>query len=329
MSANVAFPSGQGGGNTCSTTGGLGANLWAQYNGTTNGTNNNQMSGNSGNPNQGQTGGYGAAGDVTNDRLTSISTTPKAASARWRNAFPGFTIMTGYLYDADGTRVAKGTITEHESCDPAVNGFRTTSAYVLGPSGEQVTEMAMDPNGSMAWEHTNVWAGGNLLATYDRQACTSTSTIRWARAAPRPTTPALWNRPAAASPSATAKPARQLPPTSFHRQRTGYRIRKRLLRGQVLRISDGALHVARLERKRRAGAIRQDGRSAVPQSVRLSANNPLAELTLMDTAEVIHLHFAVSCQRRERSTGGIQFQGGMAACRTNRRTLTRPNSRTL
>jgi len=53
------------------------------------------------------------------------------------------------------------------SCDPSANGFQTINDYVLGPSGEQVTEMAMDANGSMAWQHTNVWAGGKLLATYD------------------------------------------------------------------------------------------------------------------------------------------------------------------
>jgi RHS repeat-associated protein len=53
------------------------------------------------------------------------------------------------------------------SCDPSANGFQTISDYVLGPSGEQMTEMAMDANNSMAWQHTNVWAGGKLLATYD------------------------------------------------------------------------------------------------------------------------------------------------------------------
>ena len=43
MSASVAFALGQGGANTCSTTGNLGQNVWAQYNVTTNGANNNQM----------------------------------------------------------------------------------------------------------------------------------------------------------------------------------------------------------------------------------------------------------------------------------------------
>jgi len=74
--------------------------------------------------------------------------------------------MTGYLYDADGTRVAKGTITSM-SCDPAVNGFQTTSDYVLGLSGEQVTELGVNANGTLAHQHTNVWAGGKLLGTYD------------------------------------------------------------------------------------------------------------------------------------------------------------------
>jgi RHS repeat-associated protein len=62
--------------------------------------------------------------------------------------------------------VAKGTISAW-SCDPSVNGFQTTNDYVLGPSGEQVTEMAMDGNNTMAWQHTNVYAAGKLLATYD------------------------------------------------------------------------------------------------------------------------------------------------------------------
>jgi RHS repeat-associated protein len=86
----------------------------------------------------------------------------------------GGSIMTGYIYDADGTRVAKGSISTWGSCDPAVNGFHTTSDYVLGPSGEQVTEMGISatptancPANTPCHQHTNVWAGGKLLATYD------------------------------------------------------------------------------------------------------------------------------------------------------------------
>jgi hypothetical protein len=70
--------------------------------------------------------------------------------------------MTQYLYDADGNRVAKGTINLW-SCNTATNGFTETSGYVIGSNGEQVTEV----NGSGAWVHTNVYAAGQLVATYD------------------------------------------------------------------------------------------------------------------------------------------------------------------
>ena len=49
---------------------------------------------------------------------------------------------TGYVYDAAGTRVAKGSLTSF-SCNFATNGFTPTASYVLGPGGEQVTEYAV------------------------------------------------------------------------------------------------------------------------------------------------------------------------------------------
>jgi len=64
--------------------------------------------------------------------------------------------------------VAKGTITSW-SCDPSINGLSAAvneTDYILDQDGHQVTEMASDANGSMAWSHTNVWADGNLVATY-------------------------------------------------------------------------------------------------------------------------------------------------------------------
>jgi RHS repeat-associated protein len=71
---------------------------------------------------------------------------------------------------ADGTRVAKGRISAW-SCDPGVNGFQTTSDCILGPPyencREQSVEMGVDANNSMVWQHTNVYAAGKLLATYD------------------------------------------------------------------------------------------------------------------------------------------------------------------
>jgi hypothetical protein len=89
-------------------------------------------------------------------RICAVASTP----------VPGMTSYTGYIYDADGTRAAKGSITSM-SCDLTVNGFQSASDYVLGPGGEQVTEVSMDSNGAMAWQHSNVWAGSKLLATYD------------------------------------------------------------------------------------------------------------------------------------------------------------------
>lgn len=91
---------------------------------------------------------------------------------------PYMTIMTGYLYDAEGRRVAKGTITAW-SCDPTVNHFQTTNDYILGLAGEQVTEMGVGGASSgsttngLVWQHTNVWAAGKLLATYDGGSSTN------------------------------------------------------------------------------------------------------------------------------------------------------------
>jgi RHS repeat-associated protein len=70
--------------------------------------------------------------------------------------------MTQYLYDADGTRVGKGSITTF-SCDlRSNNGFVLTNEYYPGPSGEQMTEFDVQGN----WLHTNAYAGSQLIATY-------------------------------------------------------------------------------------------------------------------------------------------------------------------
>jgi RHS repeat-associated protein len=69
--------------------------------------------------------------------------------------------MYGYVYDAEGDRVAKGTITTF-SCNLSSNGFSATAQYIVGLGGEQLTEL----DGSNHWIHTNIFAGGALLATY-------------------------------------------------------------------------------------------------------------------------------------------------------------------
>ncbi|HTW46262.1 MAG TPA: hypothetical protein VMD58_12000 [Acidobacteriaceae bacterium] len=81
--------------------------------------------------------------------------------------------MDGYTYDAacnmtsDGDRVAKGTITSFNSCDPSVNGFVATANYVRDQAGNQLSEFATDASGNEALVHTNVYAAGTLMATYD------------------------------------------------------------------------------------------------------------------------------------------------------------------
>lgn len=73
--------------------------------------------------------------------------------------------LTGYIYDGDGHRVAKGTLTSF-SCDVNVNGFRASEGYILDQYAHQITEMIV-ANGQSSWVHTNVYSGAMLLATYD------------------------------------------------------------------------------------------------------------------------------------------------------------------
>ena len=70
----------------------------------------------------------------------------------------GSSVVTGYVYDAEGTRVAKGTLSTF-NCGST---FTLTHWYIVGPSGEQLTET----DGSGNWIHSNVYAQGELAATY-------------------------------------------------------------------------------------------------------------------------------------------------------------------
>ena len=112
---------------------------------------------------------YNQSGDVTSDNTNTYLYDAEGRICAVRSEpVPGTWTMTGYLYDADGTRVAKGTITNW-SCDPATSGFSTNNDYILGPGGEQMTEMIMNGTGSaLVWDHSNVWAGGKIIATYSQ-----------------------------------------------------------------------------------------------------------------------------------------------------------------
>jgi len=67
----------------------------------------------------------------------------------------------GYIYDAEGNRIGKGTLT-HDGCNLATNGFAATLGFVVGLNGEQLTEIS----GGNSWQHTNLFVKGELFATY-------------------------------------------------------------------------------------------------------------------------------------------------------------------
>ncbi|MDE3163779.1 MAG: RHS repeat-associated core domain-containing protein [Acidobacteriota bacterium] len=68
---------------------------------------------------------------------------------------------------------ARGTLASF-SCDFTGNGFTPQTSWALDSDGHQVTEYALSGPAytsgsavySSTWQHTNVWAGGQLLATY-------------------------------------------------------------------------------------------------------------------------------------------------------------------
>ena len=150
--SNAAFSSSDG---SCSTSGTLNQNTTASYN----------------EQNQAIGYGYDGAGDVTADganqyvydaegRLCAVQSMDPLTGT-----FDGN--WTGYLYDAAGNRVAKGSlssnVTASNACDITTNGFVQTAGYVVGPSGEQLTEVDASNN----WKHTNVYAGGKQIGIYD------------------------------------------------------------------------------------------------------------------------------------------------------------------
>ena len=70
--------------------------------------------------------------------------------------------VTGYLYDAEGRRVAKGSQTAL-SCDLSSNGFTPTEVYVLNHDG--VPFVTLD--GTANWKRTDIFTENTLLGTYD------------------------------------------------------------------------------------------------------------------------------------------------------------------
>jgi len=140
---------------------------WWQY-----GNANNQVTG-SDNPAGGLI--YDSAGDVIQDANNRYA---YDVEGRVCAVFGSGPTYTQYVYDAEGRRVAKGSIPSFpasgELCaaPTAANGFTLTNAYLRGSDGNQDTELTA----AGLW-HTNVFASGELLATYDYNPAVSSSPV--------------------------------------------------------------------------------------------------------------------------------------------------------
>ena len=113
---------------------------------------------------------YDLAGNVLYDNLDANYYRYDAEGRLCAVGYPsgsGGTLYEQYLYDASGARIGKGTLTSlPSSCNAptSANQFTSTLQYLVGPGGEQVTELN---SSSGEVQHTNVFTGGKLLATYD------------------------------------------------------------------------------------------------------------------------------------------------------------------
>jgi RHS repeat-associated protein len=116
---------------------------------------------------------YDAAGNVLNDGLNQYAYDGEGRLCAVKNSVSSY---VQYVYDASGTRVAKGSISSMPSsgatCAAPVSvpatgyTFTPTALYLLDQGGDQVTELNTK-TGPMLWAHSNVWPGGHLDATYD------------------------------------------------------------------------------------------------------------------------------------------------------------------
>src|SRR5450432_4029933 len=114
---------------------------------------------------------YDNAGNATVDGKNSYRYDAEGRICAVAYVSGGVTLYRQYLYDAEGLRVGKATIAAAGfpalgatcAAPGAASGFALTNEYLLDQGGDQVTEL----NGSGVWQHSNVWAGAHLEATYD------------------------------------------------------------------------------------------------------------------------------------------------------------------
>ncbi|HEY1211177.1 MAG TPA: RHS repeat-associated core domain-containing protein [Terracidiphilus sp.] len=90
-------------------------------------------------------------------------------------AIPGLPI-TQYVYDAEGARIGKGTLSAAPPnstplcAAPLSSGFTLSARYLVDQGGDQVTELSeqgMPTPATENWKHSNVFSAARLTATYD------------------------------------------------------------------------------------------------------------------------------------------------------------------
>ena len=104
--------------------------------------------------------GYDAAGNVLYDQINNYLYDPEGRLCAVSYFNGTTTEYMLYLYDGEGRRVAKVSNPTF-SCTPGT-GSTLMETYLLGPSGEHITELGQ----TGAFLRSNVYANGRLLATY-------------------------------------------------------------------------------------------------------------------------------------------------------------------
>ena len=123
---------------------------------------------------------YDDAGNITNDGINKYVYDLDGRICAVTTVASGGAI-TQYVYDAGGQRVAKGSLSTFPAAGSvcpaptAANGFSLTGAtaalFLRGALGEQQSEY----DGSGNWRHTDIFAGGSLVATLNNNATTPLS----------------------------------------------------------------------------------------------------------------------------------------------------------
>jgi RHS repeat-associated protein len=120
---------------------------------------NNQFSGTTGNSGLFH---YDNSGDVTTDTLNSYLYDGEGRLCAVKNSNQS---VYQYVYDAEGNRVAKATLTSWPtSClaPASAPGFAAQTLYLRGSGSAQTTEL----NGAGLWQHTNYFGGPAPMATW-------------------------------------------------------------------------------------------------------------------------------------------------------------------